>query len=75
MPRKFQVGDLVRIRTHADPIMRVAADNAEALERASESIVRCEWDDYGTTPPTHRTAVYPLADVVHVFPPIDVDGD
>ena len=66
MGDKLRIGDLVRVKTHSDPIMRVV-DIESAEERfAAEGVVTCEWEDHGTDPPTRRSYRFPAADLVPV---------
>jgi uncharacterized protein YodC (DUF2158 family) len=39
----FRIGDLVRVKTHSDPIMTVAEDRERETAVASDDLVYCEW--------------------------------
>jgi uncharacterized protein YodC (DUF2158 family) len=65
MQDEFRIGDLVRVKTHSDPIMTVAEDR-QADAAVSDDLVYCEWDDHGTDPPTRRAFRFSKADLVHV---------
>ena len=63
---QLSIGDLVRVKTHSDPIMRVV-DIAVADDKSgAESVAHCEWEDYGTEPPIRRSFCFALDDLVPV---------
>jgi uncharacterized protein YodC (DUF2158 family) len=66
MQDEFKIGDLVRVKTHSDPIMTVAEDRQADAASISDDLVYCEWDDHGTDPPTRRSFRFARSDLVHV---------
>jgi uncharacterized protein YodC (DUF2158 family) len=69
MPDSFNIGDLVRVKTHSDPIMKVVEVELPDRRSGKDGVVHCEWEDYGTTPPTRRSFRFAVADLVPVAPP------
>lgn len=66
MKDKLGIGDLVRVKTHSDPIMRVVGIESAEERSSAEGAVDCEWDDHGTDPPTRRGFSFAAADLVPV---------
>lgn len=67
MRDKLSIGDLVRVKTHSDPVMKVVDIEAVDDRPGAASVVDCEWDDHGTDPPTRRSFRFAAADLVPVF--------
>ena len=66
MGDKLSIGDLVRVKTHSDPIMEVVDIEAADDMSGAGSVVGCEWEDHGTDPPTRRSLRCAAADLVPV---------
>jgi uncharacterized protein YodC (DUF2158 family) len=67
MSSSFNIGDLVRVKTHSDPLMRVVDIELGDEKSGANGVVSCEWDDHGTSPPTHRRLRFAVDDLVPAF--------
>ncbi len=67
MGEGLSIGDLVRVKTHSEPIMKVVDIEAADDRSGAGNVVDCEWEDHGTDPPTRRSFRFAAADLVPVL--------